>query len=133
MMDPTNVPDVGTDETLARYVLQSSHVRRSNQTVKPDAFIPHPHRDLSVTRHLAATEDELWSVGEAVAMVIGKALYGRGDVVTSAYTGQKLVVKAAPIKDNPNHANVSGWPADKPVQKMIAQEIAAAATFVARR
>jgi hypothetical protein len=32
---------------------------------------------------------------------------------------------------NPNHADVSSWPADKPAQKIIALEIAAAAVFVA--
>lgn len=51
MIDPANVPEVGPDEALARFVLHGSHIRRSNQTVKPDAFIPHPYRDLSVTRH----------------------------------------------------------------------------------
>jgi hypothetical protein len=31
---------------------------------------------------------------------------------------------------DPNHANVTEWPAEKPVQKIIAQEIAAAVKFV---
>jgi hypothetical protein len=29
-----------------------------------------------------------------------------------------------------NHASISGWPADKPGQKIIALELAAAAQFV---
>ena len=132
MIDPINVPQVGSEETVARYVLQSSHIRRSNQTVKPDAFIPHPHRDLSVTRHLLATEDELWAVGRDVAAASGKVLYGRGDIPVSICLAQQLAVRAAPTNSNPNHANVSGWPADKPAQKVVAQEIAAAAIFVAK-
>ena len=63
MIDPAHVPDVAAEELLARYVLQGSHVRNSNQTVKPDAFIPHPYSDLSVTRHLQATADEIWAAG----------------------------------------------------------------------
>lgn len=60
MIDPSNVPQVADDETLARYILQRSHIRGSDHPVKPDAFIPHPYTDLSVTRHLMATESELW-------------------------------------------------------------------------
>lgn len=130
MIDPANVQEVGASEVLARYVLQSSHVRRSNQSVKPDAFVPHPHKDLSVTRHLRATEDELWSVGQAIAVARGITLYGRGDISASHCMAQRLSVKAAPIEKNPNHANVSDWPADKASQKMIAQELAATASFV---
>lgn len=133
MIDPaTGIPEVGRDETLARYVLQSSHVRRSTQTVKADAFVPHPRRELSVTRHLMATEDELWSVGEDVAVETRKTLYGRGDVSAATCLAQGLEVQPAPIPKNPNHANIGGWPMDKPAQKIIALEIAATAVFVAR-
>lgn len=132
MIDPANVADVTTDEVLARFVVQSSHIRRSNQSIKPDAFIPHPYPDLSVTRHLSAVDAELWAVGEQVAATSGKTLYGRGDFQASVCLIQRLVVRAAPVAGNPNHANVSGWPSDKPAQKSIAQEIAAAAMFVAK-
>jgi hypothetical protein len=41
---------------------------------------------------------------------------------------QELRVVAAPIlPENLNHANVTGWPSEKPTQKIIAQQIAAAA------
>ncbi|MEX2120214.1 MAG: hypothetical protein WD847_11520 [Pirellulales bacterium] len=36
------------------------------------------------------------------------------------------------IPKNPNHANIGGWPMDKPAQKIIALEIAATAVFLAR-
>jgi hypothetical protein len=130
MIDSANVPEVAAEESLARYVLQSSHVRRSNKTVKPDAFMPHPHVDLSVTRHRMATEAELWSVGVGVATVTGKILYGRGDIQAHVCLVQKLSVRADPVEGNPNHASVTSWPADKPLQKAIAQEVAATARFV---
>jgi hypothetical protein len=133
MINPENIPDVSPDEALARYVMHSSHIRRSNQTIKADAFMPHPHRQLSVTRHLAATESELWLFGEQVAAVTGKTLHGRGDIRVAVCLAQKLVVDAAPTEANPNHADVSGWPDDKAAQKIIALEIAAAAVFVANR
>lgn len=132
MIDPTNVPPVADQEILARYVLHSSHIRPTNRTIKPDAFVPHPYEDLSVTRHLLATEAQLWSVGDNIAATMGKTLYGRGDVRASVCLAQQLAVRAAPIANNPNHTNVSGWPAGKPAQKIIAQEIAASAVFVAR-
>jgi hypothetical protein len=98
MIDPASVPEVTSDENLARFVLQRSHIRKSNDTIKPDAFIPHPHRELSVPRHLLATEDELWSVGRAVAAVTGKTLHGRGDIRAGVCLAQQLMVNARPTQ-----------------------------------
>lgn len=129
MIDPANVLAVGSEELLARYILFSKHVR-ADQTLKPEAFMPHPHSDLSVTRHLMATEAELLSIGQDVAERRGRTLCGRGDIKASACAEQGLETHAAPLPHNPNHANITGWPADKPAQKNIAQEIAAASIFV---
>lgn len=130
MIDSANVPVVASHETLARYVLSGNHIRAANQTLKPDAFIPPPHGSLSVTRHLSATEDELWAVGKDIARSRVRTLHGRGDVGATVCINQDLAVEADPVGDNPNHANIVGWPADKPARKIIAQEIAAAAKFV---
>lgn len=114
------------DEQLARFVLQRSHLRQDG-TVKQDAFVPYPWPDLSVTRHLQLTERDLWNVGEDVARQTGKTLHGRADVCASDFYQHQLKVIAAPVEGNPNHANISRWPAEKPAQKIIAQQIAAAA------
>ena len=50
MIDANHVPDVSDDEILARYAMQSSHFRRSDQTAKPELFMPHPYQELSLTR-----------------------------------------------------------------------------------
>jgi hypothetical protein len=131
MIDPANVRAVTEDETVARYVLSSRHVR-ADRTLKPDAFIPHPYVDSSVTRHRLATEDELWSVGDEIARERERTLYGRGDVVVSNLSIHSLTIKADPIPRNPNHAGISGWPLEKSAQKNIAQQVAAAAIFVSR-
>jgi hypothetical protein len=132
MIDPSAVPDVAGNEDLARFIVHSRHVRRSNLTIRPDAFIPHPYPDLSVSRHLDATEEELWSIGLGIANVMGKTLYGRADILALTCLAQNLTVTAAPIAANPNHANISGWPADYDMQKAIALEIAATARYVDR-
>ncbi len=129
MIDPASVPPVAADELLARFVLQRSHVR-SDRTVKPDAFLPPPNLELSVIRHRSAEPAELWAVGRAVAAKRQRTLYGRADVQTSVLLEHRLSVVADAIEGNPNHANVSGWPADKAAQKNIAQEVAAVADFV---
>jgi hypothetical protein len=60
-----------------------------------------------------------------------RTLHGRADFASAICLQQRLSIDPAPLEGNPNHANVCGWPADKPAQKMIALEIAAAARFVA--
>ncbi len=136
MIDPSSVPEVEPDELLARYILYSRHIRNSDGTIKADAFIPHLD-ELSVTRHRDATTDELWEVGQSVASRRSKRLHGRGDVTAHAIIDQGLNVVADPIAgdpelaDNPNHANVTGWPpGDKDRQRLLALEIAKEATLV---
>jgi hypothetical protein len=132
MLDPAQVPPVSSAEMLARFIIFSKHFRPSNKTVKPDAFIPHPLVELSVTRHRDASVNELWQEGERVALIRSATLYGRADVSAKAFEDEDLSVVAKPIGHNPNHADVVDWPADKPTQKMKAREIANKAVFVPR-
>lgn len=125
MSNGGTVPPVEASEWLARFILTRNHLRQ-DRTVKQDAFIPHPYRDLSVTRHLQLSATQLWSIGRDVARQIGKKLYGRADVQAAVFQRHELRVVAAPLPGNANHANVSGWPAEKPAQKIIALQIAAA-------
>lgn len=125
--EPELVPVVPT-ELLARFVLFSRWIR-SDQTVRADAFIPWPWPELSVTRHHGLSESELWQLGQAVAEQRPATLYGRSDVVAAEVMQRSLRIE--PTRAPKNHANIVGWPADKPMQKMIAQEIAATAKYVA--
>ncbi|MDB9518067.1 hypothetical protein PN466_14040 [Roseofilum reptotaenium CS-1145] len=128
MLDPANVPPVEETEILSRYVLQSRHFRK-DKTPRPDLFIPHPHKDLSVTRHRDATEDELWQVGKDVAQQTNKTLYGRFEIEAKDCEIESLKVEAKPLEGNPNHADITGWPSDKPAQKALALQIAASKTM----
>jgi hypothetical protein len=127
-----NPDPVAADEWLSRYILYSNHIRNSNNTIKPNAFMPHPHQDLSVTRHLDLEQEAIWSLGEDVARERGKQLYGRAVNQASTYIEQKLKVLPDPLFGNPNHANVTGWP-DKEAQKIIAMEIAAKSEYIPRQ
>lgn len=127
MSNKTELPPIADDELLARFVLFSDWIRH-DQTVRPNAFIPHPYPNLSVTRHRELSEFALWQIGQGIADKRSHNLYGRADI-------QAITVKAHPLRIEPtpepkNHANITGWPADKPGQKIIAQEIAATARFV---
>lgn len=125
---------VSSDEQLARFILFSKWIRsaESVKTVRPDAFIPHPYPDLSVTRHKGLTGQKLWQIGQGVADARPATLYGRADIRATEVRRQSLDVEPRPVAGNPNHANVTGWPVDKPAQKIIAQELAAKANFVPR-
>jgi len=132
------VDSVADDELLARYIFNSSYIRSSDQTVRPDVFMPPNNLELSVTRHINFTEDDIWNTGKKVAKYRNLPLYGRADIKTEHVRKQNLEVKPQPIKndpnlgDNPNHANIIGWPLEKNDRKMIALEIAANAThFIA--
>lgn len=128
MLDPANVPPVESNELLSRFILFSRHLR-ADKTVKPDAFIPHPLPALSLTRHRDATDDELWREGARVEAIRDATLYGRAEVAATAFLDQQLSVEAEPIPANPNHADVTNWPAERSAQKMKALEIAKVSHF----
>jgi hypothetical protein len=120
-------PPVADDEWLARFILFGKWLR-GDQTVRSDAFIPHPWPNLSVTRRLGLDEEELWRIGQNVADQRSLPLYGRADVRARVIRKHRLDIQPTP--ESRNHANITGWPKEKPAQKIIAQEIAAAATFI---
>ena len=124
MLALENVPDVERSETLSRFIVSSRHIRNSDETVKADAFVPHPYEELSVNRDKQATDEETWGVGYVVALKLGRTLYGRADALAATYTSLQLTTIAAPIPDNPNHVNVCNWPPGKPEQILKAKEIA---------
>jgi hypothetical protein len=128
MLDPRNIPPVEDDELLARYVTQSGQFRSSDNQVKPNLFIPHPREALSVTRHLEATSTEIWAIGNDVSTAMGRGLYGRVDIRAVKFRSESLKVIEKPLVNNPNHADIEGWPEAKEDQKAIALKLAASAS-----
>ena len=128
---------LGDNELIARFVFSKRRVRTSDQSVKPDVFMPHPYTDLSVTRHKGISIDKIWKHGKAVGREKAAAekrdvpLLGRADVRVSDVRKQNIQAVPDPIWKNWNHANLVGWPSEKPHQKMIAMEIVAKAKYVA--
>jgi len=93
--------------------------------------MPHPRVELSLTRHLEATDAELWHEGIRVAALRARPLYGRAVIAARVFIDEGLSVEAKPIlPENPNHADATNWPPDKPSQKMIALQIAAKAKYI---
>ncbi len=125
------MPSIANEELLARFIVFSRWIR-SNQTVKPDAFMPPSTLDLSVTRHKDLSIQTLWQIGQQVADARPATLYGRADLTATEVRRQKLEVEPRPVPENLNHASIIGWPADKPAQKSFAQELAAVARYVAK-
>jgi hypothetical protein len=91
VFDPNNVPPVSSQEIVARFILASSHIRKSNHTVKPDAFIPFSRVELSVTRHRESSEAELWQEGVRIASIRETTLHGRADVAAQVFVDERLV------------------------------------------
>ena len=118
------------NEKLARFLVFKRWIR-SDKTVKPEAFIPHPYPNLSVTRHIGLQMSNIWKIGKKVADKRSLPLYGRADFQVSVVKKQKLSIIPDPIiPENPNHANIGGWPNDKPDQKIKALEIAKTAKYI---
>lgn len=97
MIDPSKIPPIADNELLARFITQSKQFRASDQSIKPDLFIPFRLTELSVTRHREATVEELWLFGRDVAALREQPLYGRSDVRASDCAVGPLAVVPDPI------------------------------------
>jgi hypothetical protein len=124
MLKLANVPDVDESETVTRYLMFQKWYRK-DQTIKYEAFMPSDDLELSVMRLVQATDSELWSVGWQVASETNRTLHGRADISAGAFVSQRLLVQADPLPNNPNHAKVTGWSADKAQQMIVAKQLAA--------
>jgi len=136
MNEPLEEEHKTPSDLLARFITANAWVRKDG-TIRQDAFMPPKDLNLSVTRHLRLSEEEMWRIGEAIVTKIGErraaALLGRADLHDHEVTPLGLNTVPAPRPENPNHAHITGWPADKPEQKELALNLAAAARYVAKR
>ena len=128
MINPNNVPPVDDDELLARFILSSNEFR-ADDSARPVLFMPYRKVALSVNRHRDASPEETWQIARAIASERKKILYGRSDITARACKVGSLSVVAKPlVPENPNHAEIIGYPPTREDQKSLAQELAAAAS-----
>ena len=126
MPEEGTIPAIVEEEILARFLIDSDWIR-ADKTIRQNAFIPYPHTDLSVTRHIRLTTEEIWSSGGKVADERKRELHGRADFIARVALKQSLRVN--PDEPPRNHANLANWPAHKPAQKIIALELAKSCIF----
>ena len=101
--------------------------RGSRWRCPPAVFLPYKRVELSVNRHRDAGLVETWTIGKQVAEQRGKALLGRADVRANAGRIPPLDVVPSPIlPQNPNHADIVGYPPRKDEPLSLAAKRAAA-------
>ena len=119
---------IGDDEKLTRYIFSTRHFSRQSPRVKAEAYMPN-RGEVSVFRIDGLNQAAIWKIGGDVAMKRERTLYARGD--TKVNDARKVGLDILQDEPPPRHANLVGWPeSDKPRQKVIALQIAAAATLV---
>jgi hypothetical protein len=122
---------VADDEKLARTVHSQRLVRAADQTVKPEVFLPYRRVELSVIRHRELTDASLWEVCRVVAAMRNQPLLGRADILALDARKESLDVYPNEGGGQPlNHADIVGWPPEKPSQMMKAVQLAAKSIFV---
>src|SRR5712692_6765886 len=110
-------------EDISRFIFSKDHFK---ETVKVGAFMPKEGADISVYRTTSCTEEKIWWLGDwyvARPRVDHRPLLARGDLNASDFSAQDLVIRKHSTP-HPRHANVVGWPNDKPTRKMKATALA---------
>ena len=125
-VDPPN--PIGAEEGLARFIFSSSHFSRENNRVKHNAFMPAPAGKASVFRIKGLEGTAVWKIGSEIAEQRSQSLHGRADITAGTVSRTGLSIKSS--EPPPRHCNIEGWPVEKSAQKLIAIELANAATLV---
>lgn len=129
LSDKESITTISDKESLARFVFESNRIRK-DKTVKPDAFMPNINLETSVTIKSDLSDLRLWEIGQIIATNMNKPLYGHADIIAADVRKNSVLdIVPKPETDNPNHANIIGWPEDKDKKKILAQELAAVATY----
>jgi hypothetical protein len=117
-------------EDVSRFIVQSRWVRQ-DRSIRHTAFMPNPKTDslaTSVTIIGGLTSRAIWQIAQGVATIMGKDLHGRSDIAAEAVSAASLHLSITPTPENPQHADITGWPDDKPGQLLRAQKLAAKAS-----
>ena len=118
-MDP-----IRPGERLTRYVLTSSYYRSLDKTVKHTAFLPNSTGQTSVFRTSGLDEEAIRDIGTRfVAGPLKKTLLGWVNISVDDVLSNNLRID--PDDEPPRHANIIGWPSDRPEQNLIARILAA--------
>lgn len=106
--------------------------------VKPAAFLPSPiSNEVSTFRIAGLSEQQIRDLGDrAVGSARGKTVRGRAEVLVRAVRlagnrghGTSRPLSVVSDDSPPRHAAIRGWPKEKDRQKLLALEIANAASL----
>jgi hypothetical protein len=92
---------------------------------------PATDRRISVYRTQDLIENEVWAIGDEFVGTPQKPIIARADLSAIQITRQQLQTEPSP-HPHPRHANVTGWPEDEELQRVIAIELANIAALVPR-
>ena len=128
------MPDIASDERVARFLTDDGHFVESKGRVKPRAFWPaRIDNTTSVFRRQGLSEDGIWSLAiDHVEPTRGPVL-ARAELIAQDVVACGLQLEAD--DDPPRHAAITGWPAkdtEKEKVKSLCQELADRATLVIR-
>jgi hypothetical protein len=125
VINSQDIPPVADNELLARFILNSNE-KRDDGNVNHKLFMPYKWTELSVNRHREASVEETWAIGFEIATLRTKVLYGLANIRASGcYQGTLRVVPDPILPNNPNHANIVGYPTCKEDQMALAKVLAA--------
>jgi len=122
--------DVASTDRISRFLFTRRWFAPTTGRVKPEAFTPHPHVDLSVSCTEGLAKNPVWQLGreKAERHTNKPTLHGRADLMAHVIRNQRLEI----VRDDKPlyHANVVGWDGEKAAQISKAQQIAAESKLV---
>jgi hypothetical protein len=121
---------VGTGERITRFARHSSQYSAVANRVRHTAFMPPMSLRLSVFRTSDMGEVEIWDLADSVVSS-KKSIQARADLTANDVRVAGLEVETAP-DPHPKHADIVGWPEEKPEQMSVAKEMATQAALVLR-
>ena len=120
---------VSPDEIISRFYFNKKNIRSDN-TVKPNEFMPPKNGRMSVYRVSGLDDKDIWEIGKTfVQAERGLPIIGRGDLNAVDIYDLDLTISPTELP-HPRHANVEGWELNTEKDRLKALKLAAVARTI---
>ncbi len=115
--------EVAASEPICRFVFGTDYYRRSDKSVRHNAFMPNNAGETSVYRTISLNDEKICDLGECfVAPMRKKPIKGWAKILASRITEQKLRIDPKLIPHD-RHANIVDWSESNDENKLIALKL----------
>ena len=123
----TKVPELAEGDRITRYINEKGKLRREGAAAGYNAFMPPRNLRLSVYHTETLDEPEVEQIADDFVSTPDRPVLAKADLAVRIYSSAGLRIEIDGVP-HPRHGNALGWSGQHALQKVVALQLAEAAT-----